>query len=51
MFAAALLEGKVVAGMAELRPLLLSPPSVVVRPEMRGVARVGELVTALAGRR
>jgi len=51
VFAAALLEGRVVPGFAELRPVLLSPPSVVMRPEMRGVARVGELVSALAGNR
>lgn len=51
MFAAALLEGKVVPGFAELRPMLLSPPSVVARPEMRGVARVGELITALVAHR
>ena len=37
--------------LAELRPLLLSPPSVIMRPEMRGVARIGELILALASRR
>ena len=36
---------------AGLRPLLVSPPSTLLQPEMRAVARVAELVAALASRR
>lgn len=32
---------------ADLRPALLSSPAVLLRPEMRGVARVGELIAGL----
>ncbi|GLC69391.1 hypothetical protein PLESTF_000824800 [Pleodorina starrii] len=47
VFAAALLEGRVLPGMAELRPHLAAAPAMLLRPELRGVARVGELVGAL----
>ncbi|GFH27226.1 ATP-dependent RNA helicase isoform X1, partial [Haematococcus lacustris] len=50
IFAAALLEGQAASAFAELRPLLLSSPSLLAKPEMRGVARVGELITALKSR-
>ncbi|KAG2499784.1 hypothetical protein HYH03_002081 [Edaphochlamys debaryana] len=47
VLAAALLEGRVLPGMAELRSHLVSAPAMLLRPELRGVARVGELVGAL----
>ncbi|KXZ53733.1 hypothetical protein GPECTOR_6g650 [Gonium pectorale] len=51
VFGAALLEGRVLPGLAELRPLLAASPAMMLRPELRGVARVGELVGALSRRR
>ncbi|GIL53593.1 hypothetical protein Vafri_9207 [Volvox africanus] len=47
VFAAALLEGRVLPAVAELRPHLAASPAMLLRPELRGVARVGELVGAL----
>ncbi|EFJ47234.1 hypothetical protein VOLCADRAFT_120994 [Volvox carteri f. nagariensis] len=46
-FAAALLEGRVLPAMTEVRPHLAASPAMLLRPELRGVARVGELVGAL----
>ncbi|GFR51443.1 hypothetical protein Agub_g13736, partial [Astrephomene gubernaculifera] len=46
-FAAALLEGRVAPCMTELRPHLMAAPSMLLRPELRGVVRVGELLSAL----
>jgi ATP-dependent RNA helicase DHX37/DHR1 len=50
-FAAALLDGRVLAGLAPLAPLLAAQPALAARPEMRGVPRVGELVGALVAAR
>ncbi|GLI67102.1 hypothetical protein VaNZ11_011307, partial [Volvox africanus] len=47
VFAVALLEGRVLPAVAELRPHLAASPAMLLRPELRGVARVGELVGAL----
>ncbi|GIL84929.1 hypothetical protein Vretifemale_13516, partial [Volvox reticuliferus] len=47
VFATALLEGRVLPAMAEMRPHLAASPAMLLRPELRGVARVGELVGAL----
>lgn len=48
VFAAALLSGEVLPACKELGPHLAAQPSLLTRPEMRGLARVGELVGALA---
>ncbi|MEW5308530.1 MAG: hypothetical protein WDW38_000482 [Sanguina aurantia] len=50
VFGAALLEGRVLPCMTGLRASLSAAPAMVARPEMRGVARVGELVGALSRR-
>ncbi|KAG2437050.1 hypothetical protein HYH02_011311 [Chlamydomonas schloesseri] len=47
VFGAALLEGRVLPALADLRPHLAASPAMLLRPELRGVARVGELVGAL----
>lgn len=50
VFAAALLDGRAVhcTAFGEITPLLSVSPGTAARPEMRGVARVGELVGALS---
>lgn len=47
VFAAALLGGKVVPGMASLAGALVAPAASAARPELVGLARVGELLQAL----
>lgn len=47
VFAAALLEGKVLAGMAALRPAMAVPPSMAAKPEMRVHRRVADFISAL----
>lgn len=46
-FAAALLEGKVLAAMADLKPVLAAPPASAARPESQAQKRVVELVARL----
>eukprot|EP00198_Chlamydomonas_reinhardtii_P003275 XP_001692611.1 predicted protein [Chlamydomonas reinhardtii] len=43
VFGAALLEGRVLPALADLRSHLAASPAMLLRPELRGVARVGEL--------
>ena len=50
IFAAALLDGRVVKEFSMLRPHLALPPSMAAKPEMRGHRRVGELIHALEAR-
>jgi hypothetical protein len=47
VFAAALLGGKVLPGMAALSGSLVAPAASAARPELAGLARVGELLQAL----
>jgi ATP-dependent RNA helicase DHX37/DHR1 len=47
VFAAALLSGKVVPGLAALSGGLVAPAASAARPELVGLARVGELLQAL----
>lgn len=50
VFAAALLGGKVLPGMAALSGALVAPAASAARPELAGLARVGELLQALQSR-
>jgi ATP-dependent RNA helicase DHX37/DHR1 len=47
VFAAALLGGKVVPGLSTLSGALVAPAASAARPELVGLARVGELLQAL----
>lgn len=47
VFAGALLGSKVLPGMAGLSPALVAPAASASRPELVGLARVGELLQAL----
>lgn len=47
VFAAALLGGKVLQGMAALSGTLVAPAASAARPELVGLTRVGELLQAL----
>jgi ATP-dependent RNA helicase DHX37/DHR1 len=47
VFAAALLSGKVLPGMAGLSGALVAPAASAARPELVGLSRVGELLQAL----
>lgn len=47
VFASVLLDGKILPGTEGLKALLLMPPVTASKPDMKGIARVGELVGAL----
>ena len=47
VFASALLDGNVIVGTEGLKSLLVMPPVTASKQEMKGIARVGELVGAL----
>lgn len=48
VFACALLRGEVLPAFTQLGSWLAAQPQMLCRPELRGVARIGELVGALA---
>lgn len=47
VFAAALLEGKVISSFRSLLPYLAADPAIIVKPESHGQLRVGELLHKL----
>lgn len=47
VFAAALLQGKVLSCMSEIRPYLSADPSIILKPESMAHKRVGELIYKL----
>lgn len=47
VFAAALLEGKVVPSFSSLLPYLAADPAIILKPESHGQVRVGELLHKL----
>jgi ATP-dependent RNA helicase DHX37/DHR1 len=49
VFAAALLGGRVLPALSALAGVLVAPAASAARPELAGLARVGELVSALKG--
>lgn len=51
VLAAALLEGQLFKTVEALRPHLLSPPSSLLRAELLGLPRVGEVISCLAARK